>query len=38
LLFERQTYGDPPGAAALAVVVVVVVLSVQTGVRSLSRA
>jgi iron(III) transport system permease protein len=35
LLFERQTYGDPPGAAALAVVVVAVVLAVQAGVRRL---
>jgi iron(III) transport system permease protein len=36
LLFARQTYGDPPGAAALAVVVVAVVLAVQAGVRRLA--
>jgi iron(III) transport system permease protein len=37
LLFERQTYGDPPGAAALAVGVVAVVLGVQALARRAGR-
>lgn len=37
LLFERQTYGDPSGAAALAVVVVAVVLGVQELARRAAR-
>lgn len=37
LLFDLQTYGDPPAAAVLAVVVTALVLAGQAGLRVLSR-
>jgi iron(III) transport system permease protein len=37
LLFELQTYGDPPGAAVLAMIVLVLVLGGNTALRVVSR-
>jgi iron(III) transport system permease protein len=37
VLFELQTYGDPPGAAALAVIVSAIVVSLQLSAHRLQR-